>query len=158
VPMRLARYLMRPWLHRSPAFLHAGGVLTRPAGNEIPALVSPRWTGKGDGEEDAPALTRHTNSRINRRPGGRRAGRPPFFDRTGMSCRKIPTRVGTRGGFGLSRPFLLVTFLLARKEKLPGRRRRTEALHVPDTRKAGHARLSGKVDSDPCFPDPCFPK
>src|SRR5690606_34901209 len=59
--------------------------------------------------------------------GGRRAGRPPFFDRTGMSCRKIPTRVGMRGRFGRSRPFLLVTFLLARKEKLPGRRRRTEA-------------------------------
>src|SRR5690606_14114310 len=89
--------------------------------------------------------------RINRRPGGRRSGRPPFFDRTGVSCRKIPTRVGMRGRFGLSRPFLLVTFLLARKEKLPGRRRRTEALLVPDMRKARHARLSGKVDSDPCF-------
>src|SRR5690606_13395785 len=51
-----------------------------------------------------------------------------------MSCRKIPTQVGMREWFGLSRPFLLVTFLLARKEKLPGRRRRTEALLVPDMR------------------------
>ena len=69
---------------------------------------------------------------------------------------------GAREGW-IFRPFLLVTFLDSRlrrspfgpappfacatrtqwasKEKLPGRRRRTEALLLPDMRKAGHARL-----------------
>ena len=39
----------------------------------------------------------------------------------------------------------------ASKEKLPGRRRRTEALLLPDMRKAGHARLK-KVNLTPVSP------
>lgn len=102
-------------------------------------------------------LTQHTQYDSTRGPEGRRSGRPPFFDRTGMSCRKIPARVTVRQRFG-HRPFLLVTFLWASKEKLPGRRRRTEALLLADTRKAGHARLSTKLSLTPFSNCPGEPK
>ena len=43
---------------------------------------------------------RHSNYRavgLNRRPGGRRTGRAPFFDETRMSHRKIPASPQTAG-------------------------------------------------------------
>lgn len=97
--------------------------------------------------------TQASHSEINRGPEGRRSGRPPFFDRTGMSCRKIPARATVRQRFG-HWPFLLVTFLWASKEKLPGRRRRTEALLLAETRKATQSRLwiQTELFSDPFSP------
>ncbi|WP_408953515.1 hypothetical protein [Lysobacter sp. Hz 25] len=53
------------------------------------------------------------------RPGGRRTGRAPFFDKTGTSYRKIPAPASHSWPVPLQgEPFSLVTFLLGQQKKV----------------------------------------
>ncbi|WP_223620190.1 hypothetical protein [Lysobacter sp. ESA13C] len=52
------------------------------------------------------------------RPGGRRTGRAPFFDKTGTSYRKIPAQAAySHGSFVKESPFLWLPFFWASKRK-----------------------------------------